>query len=265
MLTFLREIRKSFLVSGSTRKYLLYAIGEIALVVIGILIALQINNWNEARKNADWERYYVSRLAEDIRNDVSEINATIRASYRRAVIGNSILTDLGEDYLHDGVEVFQPMVVNFLKEAKVLYPDTDTLKYLNLNIRMRRITDFRSITIRRFTYDELMSSGRLEMIKSNKLRESISTYYWKVNDFIHSENLPKVLDSYIEFLNQENIPVADGRAYTSIEDVVSDIDGYKTVLKNLLYEHLRTRALYLFLKQRSDSLLEEVNAYIESL
>ena len=51
MLTFFRRIRKGLLGSGQARKYLLYAIGEIALVVIGILIALQINNWNEWRKD----------------------------------------------------------------------------------------------------------------------------------------------------------------------------------------------------------------------
>ncbi|MBT8220052.1 MAG: hypothetical protein KJP00_09510 [Bacteroidia bacterium] len=50
MLTFLRRIRKSLIETGSTRKYILYAIGEILLVVIGILIALQINTWNEERK-----------------------------------------------------------------------------------------------------------------------------------------------------------------------------------------------------------------------
>ena len=46
MLTFLRKIRKSLIESGSTRKYLLYAIREILLVMIGILLALQVNNWN---------------------------------------------------------------------------------------------------------------------------------------------------------------------------------------------------------------------------
>ncbi len=51
MLTFLRKIRKSFIESGAVKKYLLYAIGEIALVVIGILIALQINLWNESKKD----------------------------------------------------------------------------------------------------------------------------------------------------------------------------------------------------------------------
>ena len=45
MLTFLRKIRKSLMDSGSTRKYLFYAIGEVCLVVIGILIALQINKF----------------------------------------------------------------------------------------------------------------------------------------------------------------------------------------------------------------------------
>ena len=49
MLTILRRIRRSLIDSGGARKYLLYAIGEITLVVIGILIALQINNWNQNR------------------------------------------------------------------------------------------------------------------------------------------------------------------------------------------------------------------------
>jgi hypothetical protein len=46
MLKFFRRIRRKLLDEGSLRKYLVYAIGEITLVVIGILIALQINNWN---------------------------------------------------------------------------------------------------------------------------------------------------------------------------------------------------------------------------
>ena len=50
MLHFLRRIRRSLINSGHMRKYTIYAVGEIALVVIGILIALQINNWNEESK-----------------------------------------------------------------------------------------------------------------------------------------------------------------------------------------------------------------------
>jgi hypothetical protein len=50
MLHFLRRIRRSLINSGSLKKYTLYAIGEILLVMIGILLALQVNNWNETRK-----------------------------------------------------------------------------------------------------------------------------------------------------------------------------------------------------------------------
>ena len=50
MIKFFRKIRQRLLTENKFSKYLLYAIGEIILVVIGILIALQINNWNEGRK-----------------------------------------------------------------------------------------------------------------------------------------------------------------------------------------------------------------------
>ncbi|MBT8306228.1 MAG: hypothetical protein KJN85_04770, partial [Maribacter sp.] len=50
MIKFFRKIRQQLLIENRTGKYLLYAIGEIVLVVIGILIALQINNWNEEKK-----------------------------------------------------------------------------------------------------------------------------------------------------------------------------------------------------------------------
>ena len=50
MIKFFRHIRQSMINQNKTKKYLLYAIGEIILVVIGILIAIQINKWNENRK-----------------------------------------------------------------------------------------------------------------------------------------------------------------------------------------------------------------------
>ena len=66
MLTFFRRIRKGLLDGGATRKYLVYAIGEIALVVIGILIALQINNWNEWRKDRNAEHIMIQTLKKEL-------------------------------------------------------------------------------------------------------------------------------------------------------------------------------------------------------
>ena len=78
MLTFFRKFRKSFIDSSSTRKYLLYAIGEIALVVIGILIALQINNWNEWRKDRIQEKTLLQRLSDNLERNIATINAALK-------------------------------------------------------------------------------------------------------------------------------------------------------------------------------------------
>ena len=61
MIKFFRKIRQNLLSEGKTGKYLKYAFGEIVLVVIGILIALQINNWNEQRKERIQEKILIGR------------------------------------------------------------------------------------------------------------------------------------------------------------------------------------------------------------
>ena len=62
MIKFFRKIRQNLVSEGKTRTYFKYAIGEIILVVIGILIALQINNWNENRKNRELEKEILTEL-----------------------------------------------------------------------------------------------------------------------------------------------------------------------------------------------------------
>ena len=61
MINLFKKIRKKLLSKNKFSSYLIYAIGEIVLVVIGILIALQINNWNEYKKK---EQYELSLLKE---------------------------------------------------------------------------------------------------------------------------------------------------------------------------------------------------------
>ena len=62
---------------NKTGKYLKYAFGEIVLVVIGILIALSINNWNEERKENKQERFILQKLLIDINSDIIYIENQI--------------------------------------------------------------------------------------------------------------------------------------------------------------------------------------------
>ena len=65
--------------SNSIRRYTLYAIGEITLVVIGILIALQINNWNEGRKDRAFEQNMLSQLEQSLNNQLERYNRSLKS------------------------------------------------------------------------------------------------------------------------------------------------------------------------------------------
>lgn len=74
MIKFFRHIRQQLLTDNKFSKYLLYAIGEIILVVIGILIALQINTWNEKQKKQNLIKAYANSLISDLRDDINWVN-----------------------------------------------------------------------------------------------------------------------------------------------------------------------------------------------
>ncbi|MBC3847906.1 hypothetical protein H8K90_16035 [Winogradskyella echinorum] len=78
MIKFFRHIRQQLISENKTGKYLKYAIGEIVLVVIGILIALSINNWNEQRKVRTNERELLSSILKDLIIDENRINEHIK-------------------------------------------------------------------------------------------------------------------------------------------------------------------------------------------
>jgi hypothetical protein len=91
MIKFFRHIRQSLIVKNQTGKYFKYAIGEIVLVVFGILIALQINNWNESRKEASFELQILKAFKESLEADLSDIDGNIGLHQRGLKAADSIL------------------------------------------------------------------------------------------------------------------------------------------------------------------------------
>lgn len=77
MIKFFSKIRQNRLTEGKTVNYLKYAIGEIILVVIGILIALSINNWNETRKNQKELNSIYEQIVYDLENDIAELTENL--------------------------------------------------------------------------------------------------------------------------------------------------------------------------------------------
>jgi hypothetical protein len=124
------------------RKYTLYAIGEIALVVIGILIALQINNWNESRKN----------------------------KARLTVFLNQMINDLQEDIDH-----FQGVTEQ--KISSIYYQHRDsTISYDTLSHYMLNYFAFYQTNT---SYIEMKDGGEISLIKDENLKLKIINYYEK--------------------------------------------------------------------------------------
>ena len=77
MLKLLKQIRRKLLDEGNLKRYLIYASGEILLVMIGILLALQVNNWNEGRKDGLKEIEYLKELETNLDKNIESLQKSI--------------------------------------------------------------------------------------------------------------------------------------------------------------------------------------------
>lgn len=151
MITLLRKIRKELLKDSSFNKYLPYAIGEIVLVVIGILIALQINNWNQNRLEKLKSIDYHKRMVEDLDLLIQNFKwDSTRSSNMTKRLINSL---------------------NSLEKPTISKGEMDTLDY-----SLRNYFQFVRINTNLNTYDEIKSSGDIGLIYNKDLRKSINSY-----------------------------------------------------------------------------------------
>ena len=150
MIHFFRKIRRDLLANSQTYKYLKYAIGEIVLVVLGILIALQINNWNERRKEKAIEDEYLERIYLDLQKDIDYLEDKIRFT--------SISSESFE---------------SFIKEMHQIQKTRQDMIHLISSVYW----DAQNILIQDKTYSEIINSGKLSMISRKEIKESIDNYY----------------------------------------------------------------------------------------
>lgn len=157
MIKFFRNIRQNLLNEGKTTKYFKYAIGEIVLVVIGILIALSINNWNESRKLANTESTYLKRFLIELKQDTTYFSNGIKAYHIR----NQIIKDFS-------------IALNDEQSQ-----DTTLLRIANDYFSQGWfVTNFRPSTA---TFEDLSNTGNLNIIRNTDLRDEIVKMYSSYN------------------------------------------------------------------------------------
>lgn len=175
MINFLRKIRKKLAHDNNPLKYFRYAIGEIVLVVIGILIALSINNWNEERKERQQEVTSYCRIKEDLESDKHRIETIIEFVVERQVICKQLLLKL-----HSTPKDKAVIIDDYLAAVRsdVFYPN-------------------------RAAITDLTSSGKLSLLHNEGLKKRIFEYYTDMENslrIIHS-NQSEVTDRIFQYDN----------------------------------------------------------------
>jgi hypothetical protein len=151
MIKFFRKIRQNLLTEGKTSKYFKYAIGEIILVVIGILIALQINNWNEMRKVSDSERNYLNVLKVEFQKNQEKLKSAIRINETNLKFARELSNVIGKDSSLVNLNKFRGLILNVVNAEVQYRPNNGVI-------------------------NEIINSGKLEIFKDDSLRFMISSW-----------------------------------------------------------------------------------------
>ena len=172
MIKFFRSIRQNLINEGKTTKYFKYAIGEIVLVVIGILIALQINNWNESRKEALEEQKILHAIEKGFEFNKIEVNQNMEET-SRTITGTS-----------DVLQLFE------LTNDQLTSKKCDSL--------LRKMYAYSTFHPSDGALNDLISAGRLNIITNDTLKDHLSNWNSLVIDVTEDETfLLNFINTYV--------------------------------------------------------------------
>jgi len=166
VITFFRHIRQSLLQQNQVSRYFKYAIGEILLVVIGILIALQINNWNENRKAMKEQRALLTDIITNLKRDSTSIQILVNNRDR--------LIELHQDLID---------VVNGKKSSD----EAGNIDLVRRSIPRRLTTKYNHPNLSSQVFDKEVKSAVLSYYESIDAFEFVMSHY---NEIIENKMRP---------------------------------------------------------------------------
>lgn len=165
MINFLRRIRRDLINENKTSVYLIYAVGEIVLVVIGILIALQVSNWNEQRKNANAEEALLIDLKTELEVNIEALKITI---------------DHHQKSLDAALEVR-----SLLPNQKMI----DSLSHEDLYSLHLAMTSVSTFDPKLGILSSTINSGKMDLIQNKEIRYRMSSIKESIIDAFESNKL----------------------------------------------------------------------------
>jgi competence protein ComGC len=215
MIKFFRKVRYTLMSENKTSKYFKYAIVEIVLVVIGILIALQINNWNEKQKDIEKEQQILLSLREEFKQNIKELEFD-HALNKRSL--NAIVALMNFDH-------------------------TNTFKTTTIDSLLGQMYNYATFDARLGVMNDITSSGNLELIRDSKLKYALNQWSGELDDYkediiIRREywvnNVPRILYKFIPLRNVDaSMDRSDYRRNISIQPKEVPKENYVAFLSSL--------------------------------
>ena len=238
MIQFFRRIRQKLISQNRLSKYLLYAIGEIILVVIGILIALQINTWNDERIKSNQVKSYAVKLISDLKQDIQEVNF-IKWQAETAYLRLDSL-------------------INYTRNLSIN-------EYKNLDLYVLTYeARYKPYSWNRASYEELKSTGILSYFNNDSLVNLLAKYEasTKHMDADYQEDIELIRDANklmrkVININYKGDPRSIRMTTTQFFDQVEIIDYQKSDL----YLKLEQQSVD-FIDQDEKKLNEAINSYV---
>jgi len=244
MIKFFRKIRQKTLTENKFGKYLTYAIGEIILVVIVILIALQINNWNENRKNSNEEIAILQSLDKNLILAKKQSESLVSTEKDSKAV---LLLVLGIDTIIDKNSISD----NIFKDA-----------FWNLENDIPVIN----------TYTDLKNTNKLGLIKNQKIKEKFTSLEVNLNELkgmlddrlnVQQIRIDDVAENEINFipLIKSSIPTINitNEKQNNYEQIINN-----QRIRNLLGIKLNMTQDVLNYRENLDKEIKELRILIES-
>ncbi|RIA09166.1 hypothetical protein OE09_0995 [Flavobacteriaceae bacterium MAR_2010_72] len=238
MIKFFRRIRQGLLSDNKYSKYLLYAVGEIILVMIGILLALQVNNQNELRKTRIEEKLALGQLKQDLLSEIALLNSESTNLKREEFYLNSI--------------------------SKGAY---NKVPLDSLFFNLSRNLDFEATTVDT-KYFGLKSNSKLDIITNNSLKEELVEFYESVHsDFKSYIDYHKVfVITNIESYLVEKFPMNRFLKITDTKFVIEELKN-SNIMTQVHYQIFYIKRFLKKIKtiiKLANNLVEKIDVEIES-
>lgn len=239
MLKIFRRVRQTFIEEGSLFKYLSYAVGEIILVVIGILIALQINQWNERRIERQKEKILLASLHQEFvdNREILDHESSRGEGFASALSQMLYLT--GPKYDEIGEREFERIFYGAVSGSPHYDPKRNTF---NEMISTGKLTIIRNEELRKLltNWDNILIELKAQETLCNNYRENIKAIFIKNGSLVNELILNGQIDSLGLDVGNYQFDI-DNRNLLTLPEFENNAMFRYLVLRNLVeyYEEIR--------------------------